>query len=194
MLFYSCTPSEKANLEVQRLEKLEIENQSLIQKVENYGFEKDIKYELFKSTMRYSFSKINTKNIYFGTDSTKKYTLKNITKEPCLFFYFSNNTCSPCVDAAIELVKKNFPDYITNNRIIIAGDLPKRLRNDCYGKKMISHISVPSNKIDAPFFFILDKNPELIFLHIYDKNDPFMTEIYLNEIKQRFFSNTDKKI
>ena len=103
-----------------------------------------------------------------------------------LVFCFLTNTCSPCVDKAIELTQEVFSDYLENEQIIVAGDYPLRLRDDCYGKRMLTGVNLLIEEIEAPFFFILDKDLKMSYLHIFNKMNPILTKIYLEEIHKKY--------
>ena len=72
----------------------------------------------------------------------------------------------------------------------VSPDYPARLRNDCYGKKLLSlhnkNLGLPMELEDsfAPFLFIMDKDLCVKYLHIHNKPLPRLTLIYLEEIKK----------
>ena len=70
--------------------------------------------------------------------------------------------------------------------IIVTGDHPLRLRNSVYDKKMLSGIILPIHEIGVPFFFILDKKMEISDLHLFNKLNPDISKIYLEEIKKKY--------
>lgn len=146
----------------------------------------EIGQELFDRSMAYTGWPVVSESVYWGTDSLHLFSLTRFARTPRLFFCFSDYTCVPCVDGAVELVKKTFPEYVSDERIVFTGDQAPRLRNDCYGKKMMSNIALPLREIGSPFFFVLDENKQLSRLHIFNKLAPDKTAVYLEEIRKMF--------
>ena len=74
--------------------------------------------------------------------------------------------------------------------VFVSPDYPARVRNDCYGKKLLSlhnkNLGLPMELEDsfAPFLFIMDKDLCVKYLHIHNKPLPRLTLIYLEEIKK----------
>lgn len=74
--------------------------------------------------------------------------------------------------------------------VLISPDYPTRLRNDCYGKKLLSlhnkNLGLPMELEDsfAPFLFIMDKDLCVKYLHIHNKALPQLSSIYLEEIRK----------
>jgi hypothetical protein len=145
-----------------------------------------ISREIYRRTIKYSQTTLDNRQIFFGKDSVKIYSLNELALTPRLVFCFSTNTCTPCVDSAIKLIKEIFSDFERNETIIIAGNYPLRLRDNCYGKRMLSGIDLPVAEIEAPFFFVLDKSMKISFLHIFNKMNPELTKIYLEEIREKY--------
>jgi hypothetical protein len=183
----SCAESSKE--EINRLTKA---NQQLNDDLSIVTQTERINQEIFRRTVKYSEMSIENKKVYWGKDSLKTYSLKDLALKTRLFFCFSTNTCTPCIDESIRLIREAFPDYKDNEAIIITGDYPLRLRDSVYDKKMLTGITLPLEKIEAPFFFILDKKMEISHLHIYNKMNTDLTKIYLEEVKYKFC--TDKNI
>ena len=80
-------------------------------------------------------------------------------------------------------------EEIKTKIVFVSPDYPARLRNDCYGKKLLSlhnkNLGLPMELEDsfAPFLFIMDKDLCVKYLHIHNKPLPRLTLIYLEEIK-----------
>jgi hypothetical protein len=144
-----------------------------------------ISREIYRRTIKYSHTSLDNRQVFFGKDSVKIFLLNELALNPRLVFCFSTNTCTPCVDSAIKLLKERFSDFERNETIIIAGNDPLRLRDNCYGKRMLSGIDLPVAEIEAPFFFVLDKSMKISFLHIFNKMNPELTKIYLEEIQEK---------
>ena len=177
----SCTYT--TSNEVNELNKI---NQKLTEELFFQNEHKRISQEIFRRTIMYCNTSIDNTKVYWGRDSLNTFDLSQVTSKPRLIFCFSTNTCTPCIETAIELTKEIFPDYLENENLIITGDYPMRLRNNCYGKKMLTGIALPLNEIEVPFFFILDKNMNLSFLHLFNKGDSHYTKLYLEEIRKKY--------
>ncbi len=124
---------------------------------------------------------------YFGKDSTKTVMLKEICDTNKIFFYFSDKVCSPCIDNTIRVLKECFPDYKNDTSIIfISPDFPKRLSEDCYGKRLLTlktgKLGLPM-KEQYPLFFRLNENMEVVSAHIVVKVDFKRTLNYLRKQK-----------
>jgi len=152
----------------------------------------DISYEARVEQKIKSLEKANTgviienQSVYFGKDSLKTTKINNLTSK-CFFFYFSINTCTPCIDNAIECIKMVFPDYLSNDDIIfISPDYPDRLKDNCYGKKLLTlstgKIGIPLEKEKVPFIFTLTEQLSIDKIHIVNKNDFTKTVEFLKLI------------
>jgi len=124
---------------------------------------------------------------YFGKDSTNPVMLKEICDTNKIFFYFSDKVCSPCIDNTIRVLKECFPDYKNDSSIIfISPDFPKRLSEDCYGKRLLTlktgKLGLPM-KEQYPLFFRLNENMEVVSAHIVVKVDFKRTLNYLRRQK-----------
>ncbi|SFL52005.1 hypothetical protein SAMN05216357_12642 [Porphyromonadaceae bacterium KH3CP3RA] len=132
---------------------------------------------------------VNTK-VYFGTDSINQTTLHELTNIPRLFFYFSNNTCPPCIDQSVEIIKEIFNDYESNEKIIfISPDYPLRYSNNCYGKKLLKlkneNLGLPiEDGFQPPFFIIINMDMKVESIHVVNKMDFERTREYLVRISE----------
>jgi len=114
----------------------------------------------------------------------------NLTSKNKIFFCFSRNTCTPCIEQTIEIVKKIFPDYQQNERIIfISPDYEKRFRDNCYGKKLLtlehSKLGIPIEETEAPFFLVVNDQLYIEAIHIVNNLNFEKTEEYLRKIIKR---------
>ena len=180
-LITSCT-KQKAN----EIFELKRTNQKLTEELLYKTEDQRVCHVIYLRTMTYCNNPVENSQVFWGKDSLNTCDLSQIASKPRLVFCFSTNTCAPCVEKSIDLTKEVFPDYLENENIIITGDYPMKYRNDCYGKKMLSGINLPLHEIEVPFFFILDKNMNISFLHLFNKGDSNYTKIYLSEIRKKF--------
>ena len=123
---------------------------------------------------------------YWGNDSLKLVNLQQLATEERIYFYFSQNVCPPCVMSAIELIEKYIPDYEQNETLVfISPDWPHRLRNDCYGKRLLmlqqERLGISLEDENVPFFFRLNAQMELTSVHIVAKVDFKRTEVFLKK-------------
>jgi|AGTN01.2.fsa_nt_gi hypothetical protein len=128
--------------------------------------------------------------VYFGTDSTNQTTLRELTNIPRLFFYFSSNTCTPCIEQSVEIIKEIFKDYENNEKIIfISPDYPSRYSNNCYGKKLLKlkngSLGLPiEDGSQPPFFIIINQDMKVESIHVVNKMDFEKTREYLIRISE----------
>lgn len=130
---------------------------------------------------------IKNQLVFFGDDSLNVFEIKNIKNNDQIFFYFSYNTCPPCLNYTIDLLKKFIPSYEKDDSIIfISPDYPKRFRNDCFGKKLLNlqlnKLGLPLEKENVPFFFKINKDMQIVSLNIVIKEDFERTEKYLQSL------------
>jgi len=127
---------------------------------------------------------ISNQSVYFGLDSLNRTDLKQILPNCLFFFYFSHQTCAPCLQQTVECIREVFPDYENDNRIIfISPDYPARFKRNCYGKKLLtlsnSKLGIPLETENVPFIFTLNDKLVIEKLHIVDKNDFDKTLFFL---------------
>lgn len=131
--------------------------------------------------------KVKNQMLFIGKDSLNQISLKNFGLPKKLFFYFSANTCSPCIEETIGIIKKTIPNYILDERVVfISPDYPSRFKDNFYGKKILtlehSKLGIPLEQTEAPFFFVLNNQLEIESVHIVNKTKFFKTEEYLKKI------------
>ena len=138
-------------------------------------------------TIDNSSLKIKDQKVFWGNDSTNHTMLSEISANR-LFFYFSENTCTPCIEKTVELIAQYFPDYLKDNDeiVFISPDCIKRFRENCYGKKLLvfedTFLNIPLEEENVPFIFTLSKEMRISNLHIVNKNDFKITDNYLKSI------------
>lgn len=129
---------------------------------------------------------------YIGKDTTNIVNITDLIKKKKLCFFFSSNTCPPCLDNVLKLIDKIFPGYKKRDDIIfISNDLELRFRESYYGKPIFRNnnkeLGALFEKSEMPTFFILDNDLQAKCVFIVDKMTPEYIEDYLNIMKQRFF-------
>jgi hypothetical protein len=164
-------------------------NKNTEQNIEvQYDYHKLVEEKISRLTSENLNKQLDNQLVYFGVDSLKKTDLTQITKNHLFFFYFSNRTCSPCIQQTVDFIKEVFPDYETNSRIIfISPDYPVRFRRNCYGKKLLvletEQIGIPLEQENLPFIFTLNEALVINNLHIVNKEDFEKTKQFLEQIK-----------
>lgn len=135
---------------------------------------------------------LNLKNqkVFFGNDSLNKISLMNLASKNKIFFCFSRNTCTPCIEQTVDIIKKIFPDYKQNEKIIfISPDYDKRFRDNCYGKELLilehSKFGIPIENTEAPFFLIVNNQLHIESIHIVNNLNFEKTEKYLRKIAKK---------
>lgn len=134
--------------------------------------------------------KLKDQNVFFGNDSLNKISLMKLTSKNKLYFCFSRNTCTPCIEQTIEIIKKKFPDYQQNEKIIfISPGYEKKFRDNCYGKKLLtlehSKLGIPIEDTEAPFFLVINNHLYIEAIHIVNNLNFEKTETFLHKITKR---------
>ena len=129
---------------------------------------------------------INSQEYYWGLDSLNRHDIHSLIGKHKFFFYFTEQTCPPCVMNTIDCIKEVFPNYESDNEIIfISPDFPGRLKENCYGKRLVTlskgKLGIPIEEMNLPFIFTLNKNLEIEKLHIVNKNDFTKTLVFLRD-------------
>lgn len=135
---------------------------------------------------------LNLKNqkVFLGNDSLNKISLMNLVSKNKIFFCFSRNTCTPCLEQTIDIIKKIFPNYKQSEKIMfISPDYDKRFRENCYGKKLLtledSKFGIPIEDTEAPFFLIVNNQLHIESIHIVNNLNFKKTELYLRKLTQK---------
>lgn len=169
LIMNSCSYNEKKNSKSEDNYEQILANKIKISEVENCN--------------------LNLKNqkVFFGNDSLNKISLMNLVSKNKIFFCFSRNTCTPCLEQTVEIIKKVFQNYKQNEKIIfISPDYDKRFRENCYGKKLLtledSKFGIPIEDTEAPFFLMINDKLQIKSIHIVNNLNFEKTEEYLREI------------
>jgi hypothetical protein len=149
--------------------------------------------ELYKSTIINESLELNNPLIYYGNDTTNKMSLFDRVNGKCLVFRFSGEACNVCIDFVINKLKTTFSDFANNSRILLIGsNINDRVKEKYYGKQIISFCSeglgLPFEEYNTPFLFIIDRDRITKMFFIPEKSLPELTDVYLKNIKERFFS------
>lgn len=132
--------------------------------------------------------------VYFGNDNANNFAFFSKIKGDHLVFRFSGLFCDKCVNNLMNSLKKAFPNFKDNERIVLmSSDISPRIKETYYGKKTLSYLredmGLPYESTSTPFFFVTgnDRIAKAIFFP--DENRPDMTEKYLRLIRVRFNLN-----
>lgn len=142
-------------------------------------------------------AKLNDAYVYYGTNRDSAMHLSSIVADNhYLVLRFSGFTCEPCILFAVEKLKRHFPDFDTNHRIILlASNVPDRLKKDYYGKPLYSfpddQLLMPFDQHNVPYMFVLDSHMECRLFFVPESSQPRLTDFYLKTVKERFLSDND---
>ncbi|WP_287619783.1 hypothetical protein [Parabacteroides sp.] len=158
--------------------------------IDNFEYEKESLYTIKREELKNNYYQCLDQKVYWGTDSLQTSTLRELCSDEKLFFCFSETTCPPCIETVIDMLNGAFSKEEIDKRVIfVSPDYPIRLRNDCYGRKLLNLqnkiFGLPLERQESfpPFLFVLDNKLRVKYLHIYNKVFPQLTSIYLEEIK-----------
>ena len=133
--------------------------------IDNFEYEKESLYIYKKEELKNGHYECLDQRCYWGTDSLSSFSLSNLCNDKKLFFCFSEKTCPPCIDAVVDMLNEVFTEEEIKTKVVfISPDYPARLRNDCYGKKLLTlhnkYLGLPIELEDsfAPFLFIMNKD------------------------------------
>ena len=131
---------------------------------------------------------LDNQTVHLGIDSLNQMELKQIAADHLFFFYFSNQTCSPCIEQTVNYIKEVFPDYEKEDRIyFIAPDYPAQFRRNCYGKQLLTlstgALGIPLEAENVPFLFTLSDELAIEKMHVVNKNDFIKTLEFLKTIR-----------
>ena len=134
-----------------------------------------------------NLSTLQNQKVFWGNDTVNTYMLSDFAAQQILFFYFSNNTCPPCIEQSVKTISNHIPDYTTNSKVIfISPDCMPRFRENQYGKRVLGLVNEKLGlKLEeeyVPFFFTLNKDMEINDLHVVNKNDFSRTSEYLRKL------------
>lgn len=151
-------------------------------------------YEQLQQRIRYleyaSESKEYKHLFYIGKDTIHSKIYDG--ELPVLICNFSVKSCAPCYETMLDIITKVFPDYKERDDIIfLSNDLEFKYRDSFYGKKIYSNVvdnNLRIEKSGIPYLFILNTDLKTDLVLHSDKNNPSMTENYLNTIKEILLS------
>ena len=151
-------------------------------------FLKSVVDQIEKLTIANINKQIENQHVYFGRDSLQTVSIAQLLIKQKFFFYFSKQTCPPCILQTVDCIKTVFPNYEADEEIyFISPDYPARLKEDCHGKKLLTlqknKLGLPLEDVFTPFIFTLDVELRVNTLHIINKNDFSKTIEYLEKIK-----------
>jgi len=138
-----------------------------------------------------NLSMLQNQKVHWGNDTSNIYMLSDFATQQILFFYFSNNTCSPCVEQSINIISKYMPDYLTTNQVtFISPDCMPRFRENTYGKRLLvlenQKLGIQLEEENVPFFFTINEEMKINDLHIVNKVDFDKTSEYLKYLTSKF--------
>lgn len=116
-----------------------------------------------------------------------------VSDSSLLVLRFSIFNCSACFNFALNKIREHFEDFESNNRVIlIYDDENMRVHKNMFGKMPYvttdrNALSIPLEKSNIPFLFILDNEMKAKQIFVPEKGMPDLTDEYLSIIKRRYF-------
>ncbi len=113
-----------------------------------------------------------------------------LSSKPILVYRFSALSCSTCVDFGKNKIQDYFSDYKNSpDLLFVASGYPSNYQVDLKNFLNIgkNSLGLPLEQTNLPFYFILiDGIVQQVFIP--DKSSSEYTDIYLEEIKRRYFN------
>ena len=127
--------------------------------------------------------------VFFGIDSLNVLEFKTIADSCRIFFYFSSQSCPPCIQQIVHYIKDVWPDFENNEMIVfISPDLDSRYKQNYYGKEILTlsngQLGIPLEKEHVPFLFVLNHELVVEKLHIVNKNEFIKTLEFIKGINK----------
>lgn len=133
---------------------------------------------------------LNNPKVYYGNDASKSVDFFSLVNKKVLVFRFSGNYCEECIGAVVNVLKTNFPDYASSDRIILLGsEINERVKDGYYGKKIMSfqdkNLGFEMEKYGIPFLFIIDQSRISEAVFIPQLSQINLTHEYVSVIKSQ---------
>jgi len=150
--------------------------------------------ELYQFSIQNELADLRDPSVYIGKDSQKSISLSEIVEKPTLVFRFSGEECNVCIEFVVKELKRTFPDFAKNDRIILLGSgVNARLKENYYGKPVTNlsfdDLGLPFEQYRTPFLFIIDNDKKCKMMFVPDKSFPNVTRFYLETVKERYFES-----
>lgn len=111
--------------------------------------------------------------------------------EPTLVYRYSALGCNECIEYGNKKLEAYFKNYKNNKSILfVISDYVPKFNNEI---QYTNYLDLQKNKLDIPIedsnipFYCILYNNCVSHIFIPDKNYPEYTDLYLQEIKRRFF-------
>ena len=115
--------------------------------------------------------------------------IKNRINQPMLIFRYSGLSCKGCVQSCINALRKQFPDYETNERImIVVSDVSaSQIPENSLVLNSFETLGYDLEGTRIPHFVVYDPTEEII-LHTFipDQSDLKAAQMYLSTIANRY--------
>lgn len=143
----------------------------------------------------YYFQENLGESVIYNDTQIREAALKKIMNategrtDPILICWFSSHSCSSCVEYNESKLKEHL-EGTDRHSIIFIESGGKKISEPSIGRHIIiskNDLSLPIENSNIPFFFILYEN-RIQHLFIPELTFPEYTDIYLRNIKKRYFS------
>ncbi len=146
-------------------------------------------YDNYKASVLSNKIIANDCEVFFGNDTLESFKISKLLTNDVLFFRFSGNFCSGCNEFVIRRLQEHFDNFSESNKIILLGEnINPRLKEDYFGKKVLSYkkddLGLPFEEFDFPVMFVLDENRLVKTVFLPEKTFPGYFDNYLKYIKE----------
>jgi hypothetical protein len=151
-------------------------------KSEKFAFELYVKQNIVEDVINNNFYiDIFDKKEIFSVQSNK----------PILVYRHSAFNCDVCVNFGNSKIEEHFPDFKKNSDLLfVISDYPPEHYSSHINALDLkkNKLGLPIENANQPFYFVLINN---CIRHIFipDKSFPSYTDIYLQEVKKRYFKS-----
>ena len=156
--------------------------------VDNFEYEKESLGILKKRRTKNEHYECLDQIAYWGTDSLDSSPHVIYVMIKIILLFFRENMSSRLM-AVVDIMNEVFTDEEIKTKIVfVSPDYPARLRNDCYGKKLLSlhnkNLGLPMELEDSFCLYSLWIKIYVKYFTFTIKPLPRLTLIYLEEIKK----------
>jgi hypothetical protein len=111
--------------------------------------------------------------------------------KPILVYRYSAINCHPCVRFGISKIEEHFAEYKNSSKVLhIISEFPSSNENPRTNVLDLqrSRLRLPVENTNQPYYFVLINN---YVQHVFvpEENFPEQTDVYLREIKKRYFND-----
>ena len=118
-----------------------------------------------------------------------------LTDKPCLIIRFAETNCEECVRFLLIKVMRLYNSDLFNKRILLFASYPNRQAlkilvdrlNIKYPVYLVDKLPISCERINFPYFFMLDSTMRTSHVFVPDKYEPQIANTYFELIENRYF-------